>query len=63
VRLHRALRAAGVAAELHVTDAAGHGGFFGMAPEDEEIKREIRRFVDTRAGRRTKPVRSNETAR
>ncbi|MGD0747236.1 MAG: alpha/beta hydrolase [Acidimicrobiales bacterium] len=46
VRLHRALRAAGVPAELHVTEAGGHGGFFGMAPEDEEITREIRRFVD-----------------
>lgn len=45
VRMHRALRKAGVAAELHVTEAAGHGGFFGMAPEDEEIMREIRRFV------------------
>ena len=46
VRLHRALRVAGVPADLHVTEAAGHGGFFGMAPEDEEIMREIRRFVD-----------------
>lgn len=46
VRLHRALRVAGVPADLHVTEAAGHGGFFGMAPEDEEIMREIRLFVD-----------------
>lgn len=46
VRLHRKLRAAGVAAELHVTEAGGHGGFFGMAPEDEAITTEIRRFVD-----------------
>jgi len=50
VRLHRALRAAGISAELHVTEAGGHGGFFGMAPEDEEITREIRRFVDARWG-------------
>jgi acetyl esterase/lipase len=47
VRMHRALRTAGVAAELHVTEAAGHGGFMGMAPEDEEIIREVRRFADT----------------
>jgi acetyl esterase/lipase len=47
VRMHRALRAAGIAAELHVTEAAGHGGFMGMAPEDEEILREVRRFADT----------------
>jgi acetyl esterase/lipase len=46
VRMHRALRMAGVAAELHVTEAGGHGGFFGMAPEDREIEREIRVFVD-----------------
>ena len=48
VRMHRALRAAGVPAALHVTEAGGHGGFFGMAPEDHEIEREIRRFVDAR---------------
>ncbi|MGO8864317.1 MAG: alpha/beta hydrolase [Acidimicrobiales bacterium] len=47
VRMHRALRAAGVPAELHVTEAAGHGGFFGAAPEDEEIAREIRRFAES----------------
>jgi acetyl esterase/lipase len=46
VRMHRALRMAGVAAELHVTEAGGHGGFFGTAPEDREIEREIRAFVD-----------------
>jgi epsilon-lactone hydrolase len=48
VRMHRSLRRAGVAAELHVTEAAGHGGFFGTAPEDQDILREIRRFVDAR---------------
>ena len=36
VRMHRALLAAGVEAELHVWEAAGHGGFLGMAPEDAE---------------------------
>ncbi len=46
VRMHRALRAAGIAADLHVTEAGGHGGFFGMAPEDREIEAEVRRFVD-----------------
>ena len=46
VRMHRALRAAGVAAELHVWEAAGHGGFLGMAPEDAERFGEVRRFVD-----------------
>jgi monoterpene epsilon-lactone hydrolase len=47
VLLHRALRRAGVPAELHVTEAGGHGGFMGMAPEDQEILREVRRFADT----------------
>jgi acetyl esterase/lipase len=46
VRLHRALRAAGIQAELHVTEAGGHGGFFGMAPEDQHVLAEVRRFVD-----------------
>jgi epsilon-lactone hydrolase len=46
VRMHRALRAAGVEAELHVFEAMPHGGFFG-APEDAELDAEIRRFVAT----------------
>jgi acetyl esterase/lipase len=50
VLLHRALRRAGVPAELHVTEAAGHGGFMGGAPEDQEILREVRRFADTHWG-------------
>jgi acetyl esterase/lipase len=45
VRMHRALRAAGVPAELHVVEAAGHGRFIGRAPEDRDIEREIRRFT------------------
>lgn len=45
VRLHRALRAAGVAAELHVFEAMPHGRFFGGAPEDTELDRELARFV------------------
>jgi acetyl esterase/lipase len=44
VLMHRALRRAGVAAELHVFEAMPHGGF-GGAPEDEELKEEVRRFV------------------
>jgi len=51
VRMHRALRAAGIDAELHVTEAGGHGGFMGRAPEDQEILREVRRFADTHWGR------------
>jgi acetyl esterase/lipase len=44
VRLHRAMRSAGVDAELHVFEAMPHGGFFG-APEDDELAREVARFV------------------
>ncbi len=50
VRMHRALRSAGVEAELHVWEAAGHGGFLGMAPEDRERFAEIRRFTDAHLG-------------
>jgi epsilon-lactone hydrolase len=45
VRMHRALRSAGADAELHVWEAAGHGGFLGMAPEDAERFGEMRRFA------------------
>jgi epsilon-lactone hydrolase len=45
VRLHRRLRAAGVEAELHVFEAMPHGGFAG-APEDVEVRMEVRRFLD-----------------
>ena len=44
VRMHRALRSASVAAELHVFEAMPHGGFHG-APEDQELAREMRRFM------------------
>jgi len=40
----RALRRAGVDAELHVAEAMPHGGFFG-APEDAEMGVELRRFL------------------
>ncbi len=46
VRMHRALRRAGVRAELHVTEAGPHGGFMGSAPEDHELIAECRRFCD-----------------
>ena len=45
VRMHRALRRAGVPAELHVFEAMPHGGFHG-APEDTELAAEVRRFAD-----------------
>jgi acetyl esterase/lipase len=46
VQMHRALRRAGVAAELHVSEAGPHGGFMGSgAPEDVEIIAECRRFM------------------
>jgi acetyl esterase/lipase len=45
VRMHRAIRRAGVAAELHVTEAGPHGGFMGTAPEDQEVLGECRRFM------------------
>ena len=46
VRMHRILRRAGIRADLHVTEAGGHGGFQGRAPEDTEILAECRRFMD-----------------
>jgi epsilon-lactone hydrolase len=45
VRMHRKLRDAGVEAELHVFEAMPHGGFAG-APEDIEVRMELRRFLD-----------------
>lgn len=44
VRMHRALRRAGVPTELHVFEGMPHGGFFG-APEDVELALEKARFV------------------
>ncbi|HTZ69163.1 MAG TPA: alpha/beta hydrolase [Acetobacteraceae bacterium] len=45
VRMHRALRVAGVPAELHVFEAATHVMFMA-GPESEDRTRELRRFVD-----------------
>jgi acetyl esterase/lipase len=47
VRMHRALRNAGVPAELHVFEAMPHGGFLGGTPEDLELSGELVRFVCT----------------
>jgi epsilon-lactone hydrolase len=49
VRMHRKLRAGGVDAELHVFEAMPHGGFWD-SPEDEELAREVRRFVKSHLG-------------
>jgi acetyl esterase/lipase len=46
VRMHRALRAVDVTAELHILEAAPHGGFLWDTPEDKELDREVRRFVE-----------------
>jgi epsilon-lactone hydrolase len=45
VRMHRALRAVGVAAELHVTEAGPHTGFPG-GPEGAAIDAEVRGFIE-----------------
>ena len=48
VRLHRALRAAGVPAELHVFEAMWHG--LSMMPEGEELHREVLAFLERQLG-------------
>jgi monoterpene epsilon-lactone hydrolase len=50
VRMHRALRRAGVEADLYVGEAMPHGGFFGGAPEDGELMEEQVRFIDAHLG-------------
>ncbi|MBW8785504.1 MAG: alpha/beta hydrolase [Novosphingobium sp.] len=50
VRMHRALRQAGIEAELHVFEAATHVMFMS-GPEAEDRKRETRGFVDRIWGR------------
>lgn len=47
VRMHRALRRAGVDAALHVFEAMPHGGFMGNTPEDQELAAEAVRFAET----------------
>jgi acetyl esterase/lipase len=46
VRMHRALRAAGVPAELHVLEAAAHGAFGGSSPEEAALAQETRLFCE-----------------
>lgn len=46
VRMHAALRAADIRAELHVTEAASHGNFHD-APEEAHVNREMRKFITT----------------
>ena len=46
VLLHRAMRRAGIEAELHVWEAMPHGGFGGASPEDQDVTRETRAFLD-----------------
>jgi acetyl esterase/lipase len=46
VRMHRALLAAGIDAELHVWEAMPHGSFGGATPEDLEMRRQFQTFVD-----------------
>lgn len=44
VRMHRRLRAGLIDVELNVFEAMPHGGF-GGAPEDLEMREEVRRFI------------------
>jgi monoterpene epsilon-lactone hydrolase len=48
VRMHRALRDAGIDAELHVLEAAPHGNFGGNSPEEAGLNRDVRRFCEAR---------------
>jgi acetyl esterase/lipase len=50
-RMHRALRAVGIPAELHLLEAAAHGAFGGNAPEEAELDREMLEFCNKRWGR------------
>jgi acetyl esterase/lipase len=45
VMMHRALRRAGIEADLHVFEAMPHGGLGGMSPEDGELQHEIANFL------------------
>ena len=45
VLMHRALRRAGIPADLTVWEAMGHGGFYGAAPEDRELLQEQADFM------------------
>jgi acetyl esterase/lipase len=50
VMMHRALRRAGIEADLHVFEAMPHGGLGGMSPEDRELQQEIAHFLARKLG-------------
>jgi acetyl esterase/lipase len=50
VQMHRALRRAGVEAELHIFEAMPHGGLSGTSPEDRELQGEIAAFLKRKLG-------------
>jgi acetyl esterase/lipase len=50
VMMHRALRRAGVEADLHVFEAMPHGGLGGNSPEDRELQQEIAGFLRRKLG-------------
>jgi len=50
IRMHRALCARDLVAELHIWDGMPHGGFGGNTPEDHELTRLFRRFLDRHLG-------------
>jgi monoterpene epsilon-lactone hydrolase len=52
VRLHRALRSAGILADLHVLEAAPHGGFMAETEEDQALDAEIRSFIEEHCPRK-----------
>jgi len=51
VRMHRALRDAGIDAELHVLEAAVHGNFGGGTPEESSLDRDVRLFCKAHWGK------------
>ncbi len=46
-RMHRALRAAGIHAELHLLEAAAHGAFGGTTPEEAALDCEVFEFCQS----------------
>jgi acetyl esterase/lipase len=59
--MHARLRAADVASDLYLIEAASHGGFHS-APEEEALNREVRRFVQRRFQAAGLPRRFSEPA-
>lgn len=48
VRMHAALRAANIEADLYVSEAMPHAGFGQQTPEDQAILRDTRKWLDGR---------------